>query len=452
MPVTTTDRPLDGPERGKAMAFGFAWSPGTWLCLLVAAYFAVSTVFAVMTFERYGSAVPQFLRYILIPALIMLTFIVIPIVLDRGKSLLVGIYAVAIFAALFLAETFMTVRSLPVILGSIGQLEEDEREALEANQNMIRGFTLGRINKLARVDSLADAKLSGFPHATTLLCSMPEGMQIYTADRYGFNNPDEVYDRPADLAVVGDSFIEGFCLPEGEDLVSELRKSGPNAISLGIRGNGPLTELATIGRFGPALRPKQVVMAFFEANDWRNLRGEVSQPWLLEALEPDADFGDVLPASQETEQRAWDLIQELTDDPVTGYDLLTRTALVRNFFALHKVGQPLGIIYPKAPTEIPEYQDILARAKAIVESWGGTFTLLYIPEIGRFGSLLPNDFAFDVMRDLVIEAADAEGVDVIDLTPAFYADDEPRRFYAPDAHFSEEGADFVAALIAEHLK
>ncbi len=450
--MSITDRPLDEAESGKASASGSsAWGAGTWLCLLVAAYFAVSTGFAILTFERYGAALPQFLRYILVPALIMLAFIAVPFLLDRGKSLLVGIYAAAFLGALFLAETYMTVRSLPFILGSLGQLEEDQREQFERNENMIRGFTLGRINKLAKVDALAEAKLSGFANATTLLCSMPEGMEIYTADRYGFNNPDEVYERPADLVVVGDSFIEGFCLPEGEDLVAELRKLGPNAISLGIRGNGPLTELAALGRFGPALRPKRVIMAFFEANDWRNLAGELSQPWMREALRPDADFGDVLPAPAATEQRAWDLIQDLTSDPVTGYDLLTRTALLRNFFALHRVGQPLGLIYPKAPQMVPEYQDLLARAKAIVEGWGGTFTLLYIPEVGRFGSLLPNDFAFDILRDQVTGAAAGAGVPVIDLTPAFYADEAPRRFYAPDAHFSEEGADFAAGLIAEHL-
>ena len=33
-------------------------------------------------------------------------------------------------------------------------------------------------------------------------------MQIYTADRYGFNNPDTIYDQPADLVVVGDSFVQ----------------------------------------------------------------------------------------------------------------------------------------------------------------------------------------------------------------------------------------------------
>ena len=457
--MTSADQTLDEPRRRPMEASArSSWGAGTWLCLLVASYFAVSALFAALSFERYGAALPQFLRYILVPAAIMLTFVVIPFVLNRGKTLLVGIYAFAFLAALFLAETYLTMRGIPFILGGLGQLSEEQRHEFEQNETMIRGFTLGRINKLAEVDSLAEAKLSGFPHATTLLCTMPEGPggdagpAIYQADRYGFNNPDQVYDRPADLVVVGDSFIEGFCLPEGEDLVAELRKQGSNAISLGIRGSGPLVELAMLGRFGPSLRPPHVVMAFFEANDWRNLGNELSQPWLREALEPDADFGRELPSSAETERLAWELVQNLTSEPITGFDLLTRTALLRNYFALHRVGQPLGLIYPKVPKAIPEYQDVLARAKAIVESWGGEFSLLYIPEIGRFGGLLPTAFVFDQLRHQVTDAADAAGVPVIDLTPAFYGNETPKRFYAPDAHFSEEGADFVAAMIADRLR
>lgn len=423
---------------------------GTWLCLLIALYFATALAFAAMHFERYGTATPHLLRYIVVPALIMLAYFALPFLIDRKKSLMVGIYSMAVMAALFLSEAFLTIRLVPVLLGSLGQLSEEQRQELENDEDMIRGFTLAYLNAKGEVDTLPEAKLSGFAGARTLLCTPPEGSLIYTADRFGFNNPDEIYDRDADLLVIGDSFIEGFCLPDGEDFVSALRDQGKSTVGFGIRGNGPLFELATLGRFGPALRPDHVVMAFFEGNDWRNFRYELTQPWLRAALEPDADFGAVPTPDDESEQAYWTIVQGLTEKPVATSDLLFRTAIVRNFFALQRTGQALGVIYPKLPAAMPEYEDVLRRAKAVAASWGGTFTLMYIPDAGRFGSLLPVGFAFDPLRDMVLDAARAADVEVIDLTPIFAEEPNTRqRLYAANGHFSEEGADFVADIVAD---
>ncbi len=426
-------------------------SVGAWLCFLVALYFLASVIFAIINFERYGAALPQFLRYIAIPATITAAFIAIPFVLGREKVILVGIYSICILATLFLVEAVLTMRTIPILFGGLGQLDEEQRQEIKTDDTMIRGFTLKRLNQLAKVDSLAEAKLSGFAGSETLLCSTPEGVRIYTADRYGFNNPDSVYDRRADVVFVGDSFLEGFCLPEGEDLAAAMREQGTHAITLGIRGNGPLIELATIGRFGPTLRPQHVVMAFYEGNDWRNFGFELQTPWLREVWDPDADFGASQPADPELNQVFSELIQDITQEQVTTVDLLRKTSVARNFFALHRVGHALGVVYPKVPKTIPEFETVLIRAKRIVEGWGGEFSLLFIPDAGRFGSLLPTGFAYDQLRHQVVDAAKAADVDIVDLVPIFWTDANPRRFYATNGHFSEEGADFVATMLSESI-
>ena len=247
-----------------------------------------------------------------------------------------------------MVETVLTVRMLPTLSSNLGKLDETQRQLVESDHELIRGFTLRRLNKLLNVESLEDTKLSGFANARTILCTPPGGMLAYTADRYGFNNPDHVYNLPVDIALIGDSFVEGFCLPEGKDLTAALRtQSGENAVSLGIRGNGPLIELATLGRFGPELRPNHVIMAFFEGNDWKNLEFELTEPWLREALDEQAEFGSTLPALAMTERRSWKLIQTLTEKPVSNFELMRRTSLPRNFFALHRVGLALGDCLPE---------------------------------------------------------------------------------------------------------
>ncbi len=446
MPVTTH---IDVDQRRRLVSP--LKSVGAWLCFFVALYFLASVVYTFLNFERYGAALPQFLRYIVIPMAITVAFVVVPFMLSREKVVLVGIYSACILATLFLVEATLTMRTIPVLFGSLGQLEEDQRQEIENNDTMIRGFTLGRLNYLAEVDSLDKAKLSGFAGSKTLLCSPQGGPRIYTADQYGFNNPNSVYDRAADIMFVGDSFLEGFCLPEGEDLAAAIREQGTNAITLGIRGNGPLLELAAIGRYGPNLQSPHVVMAFYAGNDWRNFGNELRTPWLRTALDPDADFGDPKPANPEADHVFSDVIQTITEEHVTTFDLLRKTSVARNFFALHRVGHALGIVYPKVPATISEYETVLKRAKQIVKGWGGEFSLLYIPDAGRFGSLLPTGFAYDQLRDQIIGAAKAADVNMIDLVPIFGNQENPRRFYAADGHFSEEGADFVATVLSEAL-
>ena len=147
-----------------------------------------------------------------------------------------------------------------------------------------------------------------------------------------------------------------------------------------------------------------------------------------------------------------DIIREATQVRVTAADLLQKTALFRNFFALHRVGHALGIIYPKVPATVSEFETALIRAKQIVEGWGGEFSLLFIPDARRFGSLLPTDFAYDQLRDQVVDAAAAADVGFIDLIPTFRTDANPERFYADDGHFSEEGADFIAGVLSKALR
>jgi len=442
----TNDRNQAG-DRGRFSSWAITALP----CLLIALYFLAGVVYAVVYFERYGSALPQFLRYILVPGAIAIALLLVTLLVDRKKTLLVGIYTTSILATLFAVEVMMTVRMIPILFGSLGKISDEQRQEFELENALIRGFTLRSLNRMAGVDALADTKLSGFPGARTLLCSSPEGLRIYDADRHGFNNPDNVYDHATDVMIVGDSFMEGFCLPENLDLAGVMRKRALNTVSFGIRGNGPLIELATIGRFAPTIRPKHVIMAFYEGNDWRNLGFELTEPWLREALKPGADFGGTLPASIETERRTWTLIQELTKEPVADSAILFKTALLRNFLALYRVSHALGVIYPKVPTAIPEFETILARAKAIVEEEGGTFWLLYIPDAGRFGSLLPTGFAFDQLRNRVIGAAEAHDIGVIDLVPAFEAESRPRRFYAPNGHFSVEGSHFAADVVSDAM-
>jgi hypothetical protein len=90
--------------------------------------------------------------------------------------------------------------------------------------------------------------------------------QSFTTDARGFRNP---VDRPrADVALVGDSYVEGAYVSDDETAASDLeRMTGWSVANLGRSGYGTLQELEVVRLFALPLQPRAVAWFFFEGND-----------------------------------------------------------------------------------------------------------------------------------------------------------------------------------------
>ncbi len=418
-------------------------------CFLPSAYFASTAIFAVVNFGAFASELPQFLRYVAAPGVISIALAVCAFKLPGTTALTVGSSLTSILIGLFAYETVMTSQVLGMLIGRYESNSIASSSAV-APTGLLPGDSVKRLNADIGVMTLSEALLGGVPNSAVTLCRKGDRAINYTADKFGFNNPESAYANALDVMVVGDSFVEGMCQETGQDIVSQLRNKAPRSVSLGTRGAGPLFELAVIGRFGKTLKPKHVVMVFFEGNDWENLNSEMRLPWLQNAMSPGADFGDAT-VSPELTAMALAQIAQTKPDRVAFEDVLFRTSFVRNFFALNQTATQLGLAYPKTSPEIPAYSMVLARARALTESWGGKLDLVYIPDRARFVGVLPKDFVFDQLRERVLLAAGANGIGVIDLADLFNQQPDPLSFYAVDAHFSEKGAAFLAEKISTLL-
>ena len=89
-------------------------------------------------------------------------------------------------------------------------------------------------------------------------------------DRNGFRNATELH--AADLAVIGDSFVEAALVPARQTLTGLLEtRTGKAVANLGQAGYGPQQELIVLRRFALPLRPKTVIWCLFEGNDLRDV-------------------------------------------------------------------------------------------------------------------------------------------------------------------------------------
>ena len=120
--------------------------------------------------------------------------------------------------------------------------------------------------------------LAGFSNRKTVFCNESGYFVDYLSDRYGFNNPDIDWSKKKQILFLGDSYTHGVCVPEKDTITGNLRskisKSKYGVISLGQRGNGPLSEYASLIEYSRVINPKIIFWMYYEGNDLKNLKYE----------------------------------------------------------------------------------------------------------------------------------------------------------------------------------
>tara|TARA_Y100001960_G_scaffold250088_1_gene266280 strand:+ start:5630 stop:7015 length:1386 start_codon:yes stop_codon:yes gene_type:complete len=299
---------------------------------------------------------------------------------------------------------------------------------------------------------------SGISEVTTIHCDDSGHRQIYESDRYGFNNEDKVYDRTGPLILlIGDSFTHGSCVQQGDDAAGQLREFGLRAISMGMAGNGPLIELATLREYAHHLKPDVVLWMFTEKNDMGNLGAEYRSGYLKKYLE--RSFTQKLITRQpeinefwkrRIEKRAIELESEERVQPQAKYI----SYQVRRIFTLGAIRELLGWhgMQSNPPTEelYGVLSEILSQANDEVREWDGRMYFVFIPSFYRF---IHAPGIEPINREKIFSAVSNIGIPLIDFYPDVAEYDDPLSVFRGriDNHFNEYGYNRLAAKIANQL-
>ena len=120
-----------------------------------------------------------------------------------------------------------------------------------------------------------------------MLCNQSGRYVSYESDEHGFRNPRGIWNSAgADMAAVGASLAQGYCVPDGKTFVDLLRDDYPVTLNLGMSGQSALLKLAAIKEYLPPHAPKHVLWIFSEGIDLPDLSIESRHPLLLRYLEP----------------------------------------------------------------------------------------------------------------------------------------------------------------------
>lgn len=314
------------------------------------------------------------------------------------------------------------------------------------SDGFVRAWTIHNTIDTGRKPSLLP--LAGLANRPTYLCREADGDITYTADAHGFHNPEWVTEP--DVALIGDSFIQGHCVPEEKQLASLLRSDGRKVLNLGLRGSGPLSQLGVLQEYALPVKPKRIIW-FLLANDFLfDIERELGEPALLRYL--DGKTQGLLTRGPEIEATLKAL--EADQPPPSPAELYFPTLLTTTLFRLTQPQPTRAFEDAKSfnPKLLSAYAAILGQAKKMA---GVPIDFVFVPD-----SWLFTKADGPALRALVAELKvnlKKEGIELHDPMP-LYEKDGFANFAALDGyygHYSAKGfrllSDFTGRVTAASL-
>ncbi len=125
--------------------------------------------------------------------------------------------------------------------------------------------------------------LSGYKNSTILLCLDEKNKPVYYfSDKNGFNNNKNY--KKYDILLIGDSYVQGMCVNNKNNLNSQFGKFNFKTVSLGVGGNGPLIELASFKEYESEYKYKNLILFITLDNDFYDLSNERKNKILMKYL------------------------------------------------------------------------------------------------------------------------------------------------------------------------
>jgi hypothetical protein len=242
-------------------------------------------------------------------------------------------------------------------------------------------------------------------------------------------------------------------------------------VNLGIAGDGPLLELATLMEYAPHLKPRKVLWFFYEGNDLENLRLEAKAPLLMRYLQPGyrQSLIDMQPQIDAALMSHVDTIradlledtQRLRETNQTTWHPAALVFAAREILSLGNMRRRLGLIYGTTrdaeqsvsfEEEAALLGSILRAAKETAQEWGGNVYFIYLPARERYvDSSLAR--SMDTNRVRVLAVARSVALPVIDIHRVFEVHGDPLSLFPfrRMGHYNELGNQLVAQEVLKSI-
>ena len=315
--------------------------------------------------------------------------------------------------------------------------------------------------------------LSGISNKSTIMCN--EGFwKTYKSDRYGFNNPDNTWDKlHFDYVLIGDSYGHGDCVYEKYTIAGQLRNK-TEVLNLSYGGNGPLLEYATLREYFKNIKTKNVLWLYY-VNDSANLKLELSNKVLIRYLKDINFTQDLINRQKEIDHITSNaLLQELKTyqskknvlfrfEEFNFKNVLLLVSIRYRLSWMFKIdlnninliSSRIGFFHKEdKPNYLDEFSEILVQANNLVTKNNSKFYFVYLPMYPGVYNSTTNKQSLQSYKK-VINLVEKLNIPIIDLyKDLFSKHPDPKSLFPLRVlnHYNEEGYRLVTKTILENMR
>tara|TARA_Y100000590_G_scaffold68449_1_gene74582 strand:+ start:903 stop:2216 length:1314 start_codon:yes stop_codon:yes gene_type:complete len=301
--------------------------------------------------------------------------------------------------------------------------------------------------------------LSGISEKLTIYCKKRENKEFvtYISDRYGFRNDDSNWDKKnIDFVLLGDSLVQGSCVHENKTINSQISQNEFDieiyTINLGMSGNGPLLEYATLKEYLKYIKTKKVLYFFNENNDFSNLQLELKDPLLKKYLDNKFHQG-LINKQAEIDRINNSLLKEEIKNKGTPLFDFIKLSKLRSLFSviLNKKFKSQNSKSLKRNFQI--YNDILINLKKLTNNQNAELYFIYMPAVENFldtDSELKSEIYTKVM--MMVQNLNIKYIDIQNKLKSEHKDPLSMFSLRKNQHLNEMGYKFVAETIIKEIK
>ena len=292
--------------------------------------------------------------------------------------------------------------------------------------------------------------LGGISNRLTLHCKELDYWSDYISDRYGFNNPDMVWENDDDkIILVGDSFIQGACVKSNHTISQNLRYILPNKniIALGMSQNSLISALGLIKEYVHGSNVKHIFIFYYEGNDLVDLDLEYSIKILKNYLDNENFTQNLRYKQNEIDSNLLKFLNSEIEKETSSlkgkiYKILT----LYNFRN--------SLILPYVYTgNLKLFKKVIEKLEKIQELEEMKIHVVYLPEYFRFVLNKKNNQNYKEKYKIekIIKSSKLGYLDL--TTKMFYKNDDPLNFfpYKRYGHYTEQAYKEIAKHIKKYL-
>ena len=300
--------------------------------------------------------------------------------------------------------------------------------------------------------------LSGISNSKTIGCNENGYFSIYETDRYGFNNPDKEWEKKEiHYLLLGDSYTQGNCVNRPDDITSVLRDiTKKSALNFGFRGNGPLSNYASLIEFY-SKKTKNILWLHFEGNDLTDLKSELTNKILVNYY-TDRNFTQNLAQNQNyVDKQTKKIIQKLQKKEDVKIKFNYKNTILKyeilKFIRLNHTKKLIKSVFKKKEKvmlPLKEFEDILILTKKFALKNNSNFYFVYLPQYERYTQRV-NDKNYDHVKQ-IISKLDLNFIDLHE--ELFNKQENPLKLFPFEmlGHYNETGYEKIGKLIHSRVK